>query len=192
MSTFSKLNPVTKEYLGKHTVQNGASPRYPYYTDVEMSLDPKEGFAIVFDEVSQSFIYMEDHRQRFDSSGSLIGGTPFWFADDDHDSPAKYMTVPGPLPEGCLLAAPIQQFTTEELADQVREIRNAKLASTEWIITRHRDQLDANLPLSLTNDQYIEWLAYRQELRDIPEQPGFPWTGADSPVIPWPTEPTAV
>lgn len=28
--------------------------------------------------------------------------------------------------------------------------------------------------------------AYRQALRDIPQQPGFPWGGPDDPACPWP------
>ncbi|MEG6551743.1 tail fiber assembly protein [Desulfocurvibacter africanus] len=33
------------------------------------------------------------------------------------------------------------------------------------------------------------WLAYRQALRNVPEQEGFPWTGPEDSAVPWPVEP---
>ena len=42
------------------------------------------------------------------------------------------------------------------------------LSSTDWLSIRHRDQVDAEQPTSLSADQYAELLAYRQALRDWP------------------------
>lgn len=42
------------------------------------------------------------------------------------------------------------------------------LSSTDWLSIRHRDQVDAEQPTSLTADQYAELLVYRQALRDWP------------------------
>ena len=42
------------------------------------------------------------------------------------------------------------------------------LSSTDWYSIRHRDQLAAEQPTSLTADQYAELLVYRQALRDWP------------------------
>ena len=47
------------------------------------------------------------------------------------------------------------------------DVRNAKLAETDWMVTRHRDQLDAGIATSLTSEQYSKLLVYRQQLRDI-------------------------
>jgi hypothetical protein len=60
---------------------------------------------------------------------------------------------------------------TEQQGQQVRDQRNQKLSSSDWtqVIDAPVDQ-DA-------------WAAYRQELRDIPSQVGFPWD------VIWPTEP---
>lgn len=58
------------------------------------------------------------------------------------------------------------------LADLVRGNRNALLASTDW--TQQPDVPQA------TRDK---WVAYRQALRDVPQQPGFP-----SDVV-WPEKP---
>jgi hypothetical protein len=72
----------------------------------------------------------------------------------------------------------VRDMTEEEIAARnaaqeasVRSERNDKLAECDWtqVIDAPVDQ-DA-------------WAAYRQELRDIPSQVGFPWD------VIWPTEP---
>lgn len=81
-------------------------------------------------------------------------------------------------------------YTTEELAEydikkaawdagandrkaiEVRTERNTKLAATDW--TQVSDAPQA------IKDGYV---TYRQSLRDVPLQSGFPWT------ITWPVEP---
>jgi hypothetical protein len=57
-------------------------------------------------------------------------------------------------------------------AVEVRAERNIKLAATDWTQT-------ADAPQTL-KDSYAP---YRQALRDVPLQSGFPWT------ITWPVEP---
>jgi hypothetical protein len=57
-------------------------------------------------------------------------------------------------------------------ATEVRSERNAKLASTDWTQTVDAPQA--------TKDKYA---TYRQALRDVPAQSGFPNT------IEWPTQP---
>ena len=55
------------------------------------------------------------------------------------------------------------QFRIQRKSDEVRKKRNQLLSETDWT------QLpDAPVDGSL-------WATYRQELRDIPEQEGFPW-----------------
>lgn len=62
----------------------------------------------------------------------------------------------------------------ESASDYARKIREKLLAESDW--TQVVDS-----PLSEFDK--LKWAAYRQELRDIPEQPGFPL------VIEWPSEP---
>ncbi len=59
----------------------------------------------------------------------------------------------------------------ERAAEEVRDSRDAKLAATDW---------RAGSDLTMSD----EWKAYRQALRDIPAQAGFPNS------ITWPTEPS--
>ena len=58
-----------------------------------------------------------------------------------------------------------------EQAKSVREQRNQKLKDTDWTQV-------ADAPV----DQ-AAWAAYRQALRDVPQQTGFPWE------VQWPTQP---
>ena len=57
-------------------------------------------------------------------------------------------------------------------ASSVRADRNRRLADTDWMVVK---VLEAGQP------QDFSVATYRQELRDIPSQPGFPWD------IIWPT-----
>jgi hypothetical protein len=75
----------------------------------------------------------------------------------------------------------VRDMTAEEVtsrndaqAAQVRAQRDAKLAETDWIVTKNLE-LNANIPGA--------WEVYRQALRDVPTQAGFPWT------ITWPVQP---
>jgi hypothetical protein len=74
--------------------------------------------------------------------------------------------------------ATVRDMTPEEIAalaptaDQVRSQRNRLIARCDW--TQLPDaQCDA-----------VAWAAYRQALRDIPQQEGFPAN------VVWPVEPT--
>ena len=68
--------------------------------------------------------------------------------------------------------------TTEELAASVRAERNKRLALTDHFVM-------PDYPIS--QDKLEEIKVYRQALRDLPEQLGFPWGGPDDPACPWPT-----
>jgi len=59
-----------------------------------------------------------------------------------------------------------------EQAKAVRADRNQKLGQTDW--TQGKDIAD-NISTA--------WATYRQALRDVPSQAGFPWT------VQWPTQP---
>jgi hypothetical protein len=61
-----------------------------------------------------------------------------------------------------------------EQAKSVRASRDAKLSECDWRVIK---ALESNLP------QDFEWAAYRQALRDVTVQAGFPWT------IDWPEAP---
>lgn len=66
-----------------------------------------------------------------------------------------------------------QNILSQELAVSIRLYRNKLLTDTDW--TQLSDSpIDKNI-----------WAAYRQALRDIPQQSGFPEN------VVWPTEPNS-
>lgn len=68
----------------------------------------------------------------------------------------------------------VSQIPDSEEAARVREERDERLAECNW--TQLEDA-------PLTTAQKAAWADYRQALRDITEQPGFPWD------VVWPTQP---
>lgn len=82
--------------------------------------------------------------------------------------------VEGPKPVDHNTLPPPQEYLDEEKINKVRNSRNLELAASDW----------TQLPdATISSDQKILWAAYRQSLRDIPQQNGFPWN------VVWPTKP---
>lgn len=84
--------------------------------------------------------------------------------------------------DGWAYTVEVQPKTQEELdadteaeAARVRAARNTKLTECDW--TQGKD-----IPDTVSNP----WAFYRQELRDIPNQSGFPW------IVVWPDAPNGV
>lgn len=75
---------------------------------------------------------------------------------------------------GIPIAAPALLPTSEELAEKERHWRDLVISTTEWIVTRHRDEVDMGQETMITAEQFSELLKYRQALRDWPTVEGFP------------------
>jgi hypothetical protein len=65
----------------------------------------------------------------------------------------------------------VVELEEDVAASNVRAVRNAEIASCDWTQV-------SDAPVNKT-----AWAAYRAELRDIPEQAGFPFS------VVWPTKP---
>lgn len=61
-----------------------------------------------------------------------------------------------------------------DVSDRERRWRDAELARVAWLRDRHRDEVDLQLPTSLTAEQFTELLGYMQALRDWPLAEHFP------------------
>jgi hypothetical protein len=68
----------------------------------------------------------------------------------------------------------IQNLPDEQASENVRAHRDRLLAETDWVVVMHTEK-GTNIPL--------EWEVYRQSLRDITNQTGFPHA------VDWPTKP---
>jgi hypothetical protein len=65
----------------------------------------------------------------------------------------------------------VQNRPQEEAAAAIRAARNQKLSDSDWT------------QLADSPENKAAWATYRQALRDIPTQAGFPWE------VQWPTQP---
>lgn len=77
----------------------------------------------------------------------------------------------------CVVVTPPQPTAQEisaQRANEARAQRNFLLAGTDWVITKAFESATA-VPQA--------WATYRQALRDVPQQPGFPEN------IQWPVKP---
>lgn len=75
-----------------------------------------------------------------------------------------------------LVEAEVERLIAEQPAKEARAQRNRLLTESDWVTIRATDTGD---PVP------TEWQIYRQALRDIPDQAGFPEE------IEWPQEPEA-
>ena len=116
-------------------------------------------------------------------SGYVItkNGLPYWVTREDKEweSVQEYATAhPECVTEEQPYVPPVP--TTEELAASVRAERDKRITATDYLVM-------PDYPLD--TDKLEEIKAYRQALRDIPQQIGFPWNGPDDPACPWPDNP---
>ncbi len=73
----------------------------------------------------------------------------------------------------------------DELATVERAWRDAQLALTDPMVSRHRDELEESGATSLTAEQYAELQAYRRQLRDWPQGSQFPLVEHRPPAPTW-------
>ena len=90
--------------------------------------------------------------------------------------PDGYQIVDVAIGVGQSLADVVRQQTE----DAVRAERDKLLAETDWVVTK---EVEKNALDGLGIQIPVVWLDYRQALRDIPQQAGFP----DN--VTWPTQP---
>lgn len=89
---------------------------------------------------------VEDHRERKApqfATADMQPGTDYWLPEDTHDSPARRMHTPGPLPDGALTERPAKT-DTELLAE-------TKAAKTTEITTGYDAAVAASLTMPTDN-----------------------------------------
>ncbi|WP_250886255.1 phage tail assembly chaperone [Pseudomonas brassicacearum] len=87
--------------------------------------------------------------------------------------------------DGSIVKAPLPPVSPQMLAVIERSWRDGELIRVVWLRDRHRDQMDAGLPLSLVMTQFSELLVYIQALRDWPQSPNFPDSLYRPIALPW-------
>lgn len=121
-----KYDPITKELTGSRPAQKRPNGQpitdVLHATTVEPPLLEDKQQAVWNGE---SWDVVEDHRKKPSVEGS---GTPYWLPGDSWNTPARYMTELGPMPEGALLEAPAKtddELAAEELAQAKAERADA-------------------------------------------------------------------
>ena len=126
-----KYEPTTKELTGSKPAQK--RPNGQPITDVLNATTVEPPFL----EDKQQAVWngtawdvVEDHRKK---PGVLDSGTPYWLPGDAWNTPARYMTELGPLPEDAILEAPAK--TDEEVAAEEMAAAKAERADAVSRIT---------------------------------------------------------
>jgi hypothetical protein len=147
-------------------IENGSVKQYPYSTGDLKRANPQTSFPSQISD--ESLLEYGVHRVFFATQPELtatqvlVEGTPVFSTEDQRWT--QTFTV--------------RDMTTDEVqqrdagqAAQVRSERNALLAASDWTQV-------ADAPVNKA-----AWATYRQALRDVTAQAGFPWT------IDWPVAP---
>lgn len=61
-----------------------------------------------------------------------------------------------------------RNYKQEDYLPTYRDKRNFYISNTDWMVTRHRDELDLGVTTTITNEHYLKILNYRKYLRDLP------------------------
>ena len=126
---------------------------------------------IIYDITSGKILLVTDSADLRDSS---VGDGQAWIESDADVT--NSIVVDGAVVEDTVTV-------NENLSFSIRADRDVLLTRADGDSIKHREQVDLGTTPDLTTEQYKLLLQYKQDLRDIPEQPGFPQS------IVWPTWP---
>lgn len=149
-------------------IEDGVVTRYPYSETDFRRDNPNTSFP---DQLSEALLeergavrVHSDVQPPYDqATQNVVEGTPF-FNEYTQRWTQSWVVEEANVQEIELRAA--------AKSDQIRAERNQLIADSDW----------TQLPDSPVDKE--AWAAYRQALRDIPEQQGFPWD------VEWPTPPS--
>jgi hypothetical protein len=149
-------------------IQNGQVAQFPYSLADLQQANPNTSFPANDDAAYAEFgmlrVFNSTPPAYDENTQYLQQGTPVF--DTEANRWAQVWQVVS------LTAEEIQQ-RYDATAEAIRSERNAALAKSDW----------TQLADSSANKE--AWAIYRQALRDVTAQSGFPWT------ITWPTQPDA-
>jgi hypothetical protein len=148
-------------------VENGAIFRYPYSVDNLLRDNPNTSFNVNLSDVELLEFKMQ--RVFFSTQPDIL-----WSQTVEESTPT-FNVANQRLEQSWIirdLTADELQHKIDECSASVRDERNKKLFESDW--TQGKD-----IPDSIS----IPWATYRQALRDITNQSGFPST------VVWPVQP---
>ena len=141
-------------------IEDGAVTEYPIYQGDILLRFPNTSFPVPFEAPDGYEVVKSSLQPQPDYTENIVEGTPEFI---DGVLTQFWILEPASSEE-------IEQ-RTDNKAREIRSLRNSLLAQCDW----------TQLPDSGVDKQ--AWAEYRQELRDVPNQQGFPWQ------VVWPEKP---
>ena len=99
---------------------------------------------------------------------------------------SAWETVADPVPETPHIPTEEERWaslTPDQRAEEIRSKRDGLIDDIMWRAERYQTQKALGVTTTDSEEQYRAVLAYIEELRQVPEQPGFP------DVVEWPSQP---
>lgn len=175
-----RYNPETSEY--EHPVICQPNPARPGEYLIPPSATPLEPPRVENKQIAQFNINLKQWSIQPD-----YRGTEYWLPDG---SQHKIETIGEVPPENALFDPPPPKPPTpeEEYAEMIRQ-RDQMLDKNDWTILRHKDQIELEIPTTLSPEGYKNTLIWRQQLRDMPQTFGSYKAGGPVPKWTWPPVP---
>lgn len=128
----------------------------------------------------------------FNADGNLVGTSDYEPNLEDLQTRDEYFTennqclifnrVVGGKYGGIYEIVETPEEITQQQTTKIVSQRNTLLTKFDWVVTRHLEEKMTGKDHTLSEEQFVEFLNYRQELRDITKL-------EDSPFIPLPETP---
>lgn len=121
----------------------------------------------------------------FNANGNLVGTSDYEPNLEDLQTRDEYFTesnqdlifhrVVGGKYGGIYEIVETPEDVTQQQTAKIVSQRNGLLNKYDWIVTRHLEEKMTGKDQTLSEEQFVEFLKYRQELRDITELENFPF-----------------
>ena len=121
----------------------------------------------------------------FNADGNLVGTSDYEPNLEDLQTRNEYFTesnqdlifnrVVGGKYGGIYEIVETPEDVTQQQTTKIVSQRNTLLTKFDWIVTRHLEEKMTGKDQTLSEEQFIEFLNYRQELRDITKLEDFPF-----------------
>jgi hypothetical protein len=121
----------------------------------------------------------------FNTQGNLVGTSDYEPNLEDLQTRNEYFTesnqdlifnrVIGGKYGGIYEIVETPEDVTQQQTAKIVSQRNTLLTKFDWIVTRHLEEKMTGKDHTLSEEQFVEFLNYRQELRDITKLEEFPF-----------------
>ena len=121
----------------------------------------------------------------FNADGNLVGTSDYEPNLEDLQTRNEYFTesdqelifnkVVGGKYGGIYEIVETPEDVTQQQTAKIVSQRNGLLNKYDWIVTRHLEEKMTGKDQTLSEEQFVEFLNYRQELRDITKLEDFPF-----------------